>query len=133
MMKKNLFSMKIETITGQVVGKANNYMAVPDGCVGRRIIKNDAIRQYERSFLRQCVVYKKKLIDRPFCLHIIVYHSSNRYDLDNSLKTVLDCLQYAKAIKDDKLCVRINAEKRIDRNNPRIVFHIEELEPNLFH
>ncbi len=66
-------------------------------------------------------------------MHIIVYHSSNRYDLDNSLKTVLDCLQYAKAIKDDKLCVRINAEKRIDRNNPRIVFHIEELEPNLFH
>ena len=30
-----------ETIFGQVVSKANNYQAVPDGKGGRRIIKSD--------------------------------------------------------------------------------------------
>ena len=122
-----------ETIIGQVIGKANSYMAVPNGSGSRRIIKNEAIRQYERSFFRQCIIYKNKLIDRPFRLYIVVYHSNSRYDLDNSLKTVLDCLQYVKAIKNDSLCVGINAEKRVDRSKPRIVFSIEELEPKLFH
>lgn len=86
-----------ETIFGQVAGKANNYMAVPDGCGGRRIIKNDAIRQYERSFKRQCRIYRDKLIDRAFRLHIVVYYSGTRYDLDNSLKTILDCLQVCES------------------------------------
>ena len=121
-----------ETIIGQVVAKANNYMAVPDGCGGRRIIKNDAIRQYERSFKRQCRIYRDKLIDRAFRLHIVVYYSSTRYDLDNSLKTILDCLQYVKAIKDDNLCMGINAEKRIDRKNPRIVYAIDLIRLNVF-
>lgn len=37
-----------ETILGQVVSKANNYQAVPDGKGGRRIIKSDKMRNYER-------------------------------------------------------------------------------------
>jgi len=30
------------------------------------------------------------------------------------------------------LCIGIKAEKRIDRNHPRIEYGIEELEPKLF-
>ena len=56
----------------------------------------------------------------------------DRYDLDNSLKTILDCLQYVKAITNDSYCVGIVANKHIDRNNPRVAFAIEELEPKLF-
>lgn len=124
--------MITEIIFGQPIGKANNYQAVPDGQGGRRIIKNEKIKAYERSFQRQCKLYRGRGINRPFRLHITVYESSNAYDLDNCLKTVLDCLQYAGAITNDNLCVGIAATKKIDRVHPRIEYAIEELEPKLF-
>lgn len=124
--------MITEIIWGQPIGKANNYQAVPDGQGGKRIIKNEKIRAYERSFNEQCKIYRDRGISCPFRLHITVYESSNAYDLDNCLKTVLDCLQYAGAITNDNLCVGISATKRIDREHPRIEYGIEELEPTLF-
>lgn len=124
--------MENETIYGQVVSKANNYEVGNDKHGGRHIIKSEAIRAYERSFIEQCQVYKNKMIDCHFTLYVAVYESSVRFDLDNALKTLLDCLQMAKAITDDNLCRKIVAEKRIDKNNPRVVFAIEQHEPRLF-
>ena len=121
-----------EVIYGQCPAKANHYQAVPDGNGGRRIIKDDVIRNYERSFATQCRIYRNRLIARPFHLKIDVFYNSLRYDLDNSLKTVLDCLQYAKAIKDDNLCIGIVASKHIDRTRPRIEYSLIETEPTLF-
>ena len=122
---------KTEIIYGQVVSKANNYQVAESG--GRRhIIKSSALREYEKSFLKQCKIYRDRNINRRFKLAITVYESSARYDLDNSIKTVLDCLQYARAISDDKLCVSIDAEKRIDAWNPRVEYSIIEYEPELF-
>lgn len=115
-----------------MVSKANNYMAVPDSAGGRRIIKNESVRAYERTFNDQCRIYRNRGISRPFRLHITVYEGSNAHDLDNSLKTILDCLQYAGAITNDNLCIGINATKKIDRQRPRVVFGIEETEPTLF-
>ena len=123
--------MEKETIFGQCVAKANHYMAV-GGDKGRRIIKDAVLRAYERSFCSQCTIYRNKGINAPFRLIIDVYHSSQRFDLDNSLKTVLDLLQDVGAISNDNLCVGIEATKHIDRDNPRIVFGIEEIEPRLF-
>lgn len=124
--------MDKETIFGQIVSKANNYQAVPDKATGgRRIIVNECVRQYEQSFMDQCRIYKNRGISAPFNLQIDVYESSARYDLDNALKTFLDCLQMVKAITNDNLCVGIHARKHIDRRNPRVVFGIEELEPTL--
>jgi len=122
----------IEIIYGQVIAKANSYQAVPDGQGGRRIIKNDEVRQYKKSFISQCRIYKDRYISRPFRLIVKVFQSSVRFDLDNSLKTILDCLQYAHAIKDDNLCVGIEAEKRIDSRHPRIEYQLVEQEPTLF-
>lgn len=124
--------MEYETIHGQVISKANNYIVAADNSGTRHIVKNDAIRQYESDFVSQCRIYKDRLIDRNFILHIEVFEQSNVYDLDNALKTILDCLQYVKAIVNDNLCVGIHARKHIDRHDPRILFAIEELEPNLF-
>lgn len=124
--------MEQETIFGQVVAKANNYMAVPDKEGGRRIIKSDSVRRYERNFAMQCRAYRGRKINSPFILHINVYQSSWRYDLDNSIKTVLDCLQMVGAITNDNLCTEIRARKGIDRTNPRVVFSIQETQPRLF-
>lgn len=124
--------MKTETIYGQVVSKANNYKVGNDKHGGRYIIKSEEIRAYERSFIEQCQVYKDRKINCRFILYAVVYESSVRYDLDNALKTILDCLQMVGAITDDNLCCKIIAEKRIDKQRPRVVFAIQEQEPNLF-
>lgn len=125
--------MEREIIYGQVVSKANNYEVGNNKHGGRYIIKSEAIRAYERSFIEQCQIYKDRLINCHFTLYVAVYESSVRYDLDNALKTILDCLQMARAITDDNLCRKILAEKRIDRIRPRVVHAIEPHEQNLFY
>lgn len=120
-----------QVIFGQVVSKANNYQ-VAIGKDGKgRIIKSPRLRAYEESFCKQCTIYRNRNIDGHFTLYIAVYESSIRYDLDNALKTILDCLQAVHAIRDDNLCVRIVAEKRLDRRTPRVEFTIKEHEPKL--
>lgn len=119
--------MEIEVIRGQVIAKANHYQAVPGKDGMKRIIKDDKIRAYERTFMQQCRIYRDRGISSRFRLFVRVWHSSERFDLDNSLKTLLDCLQMVGAITDDKLCFQIEAEKKIDRYNPRIEFALLEV------
>ena len=119
--------MEIETIFGQIVAKANHYQAVPGRNGEKRIIKDGKIRAYERSFMRQCAKYRNRRISSRFRLFVRVWHSSVRFDLDNSLKTLLDCLQMVEAITDDKLCFQIEAEKHIDKRNPRVEFALLEV------
>ena len=119
--------MEVEIIHGQIVAKANHYQAVPGKFGKKRIIKDEVIRAYERSFIEQCKVYRNRRIATRFRLFVRVWHSSERFDLDNSLKTLLDCLQMAGAITDDKLCFQIEAEKKLDKYHPRIEFAILEV------
>ena len=44
--------------------------------------------------------------------------------LDNSLKIILDCLQKVNAIKNDNNCIKIVAQKFIDKDRPRIEFKL---------
>lgn len=62
--------MDKETIFGQIVSKANNYMAVPGSNGTRRIIVSESVRNYEKSFRLQCRIYRDRGINRPFNLHI---------------------------------------------------------------
>lgn len=59
---------------------------------------------------------------------------ARRFDLDNSLKTLLDCLQMVNAIVYDKQCFQIEAEKHIDKYHPRIEFALLEVneQKNIF-
>lgn len=123
--------LETETILGQVVSKSNNYQVGDDRGARQHIIKSKEIRNYERSFCEQCTVYKGRDIDRHFTLYVEVYESSVRFDLDNALKTILDCLQQVRAIRNDNLCMKIVAEKHLDKYNPRILFAIQEYEPRL--
>ena len=125
-------NLTYETIYGQIVSKANSYQAVPDKQGGKRIIKNTQIRKYEKSFIKQCSIYKNKQINKPFVLVVHIFESKLTFDIDNGIKTLNDCLQYVGAITDDNLCVGIKATKHIDRGNPRVVFALYELEQQLF-
>lgn len=120
-----------ETIYGEVVAKANHYMSVPGRAGERRIIKDPVIRQYEGNFCRQVSIYRGRNINSRFILFVEVYYQNSQHDLDNSLKTILDCLQYSHVITDDRYCIEIHASKHRAGNNPRVIFAIKELEPKL--
>lgn len=122
--KLDKYYYPVETIPGQIIGKANNYEVVPDGKGGKRLIKNAKIRRYEKLFNFHCTIYRNARIDTHFELRVDVYMCNDHYDLDNSLKTLLDCLQYCGAIVNDNLCRRIVANKRIDPYKPRVEFAI---------
>lgn len=119
--------METEVIHGQIITKSNHYQAVPDKFGAKRIIKDEKIRAYERSFMEQCTKYRNRRISSRFRLFVRVWHGSVHFDLDNSLKMLLDCLQMVSAITDDKLCFQIEAEKRIDKYHPRIEFALLEV------
>lgn len=112
-----------QVIYGVVPSKSNSYRIVTVGGHGA-LAKTDKLKKYEEAFYLQCNKYRNAEIGQ-FRFHLDVYYPSNRADLDNSLKVILDCLQRTKAIKNDRQCVTIHAEKFIDKENPRIEFVIE--------
>lgn len=113
-----------QIIRGQVPLKSNSYRIITIHGHGS-LAKTQATKKYEESFFMQCGL-RNANIDKRFKLTIDVYFSSDRPDLDNSCKVVLDMLQSCKVIKNDRLCSEIHARKLIDKENPRIEFEIVE-------
>lgn len=128
-----------QVIYSTVPSKSNCYKIVKIG--GHfTLAKTSAMKEFEKKFYLQCS-YRNRNIQGFFELYADVYFQSNQPDLDNSLKGLLDCLQGCAAIKNDRNCVKIVANKYIDKNNPRIEFTIVEVggvmrsdsrEPGLF-
>ena len=108
------------TILGNVPSKSNLYMIARN-----RLIKTKRLKEYEDSFYIQLPPALRNLdITGYFEFEIDVFYPSQRADLDNSLKVVLDCLQKTKTIRNDNRCTRIIANKALDKDNPRIEFTI---------
>lgn len=112
-----------QVILGQPPSKSNAYRIITTYGHGS-LAKTQATKKYEESFFMQCGL-RNANIDKRFKLTVDVYFASDRPDLDNSAKVVLDCLQSCKAIKNDRLCSEIHARKLIDKEKPRIEFVIE--------
>lgn len=109
-------------IYGNVPQKSNSYR-IGD----KRLFKTSALTAYEDRFYLQMGAYRNLNIQGFFEFNINVYFPSMRSDLDNALKVCLDCLQRGGAIKNDNRCVKIVAQKFVDKNNPRIEFNINEI------
>lgn len=114
-----------QVILGQPPSKANTYRIITIKGHGS-LCKTPVLKAYEEKFYLQCG-YRNRNISGFFELYVDVYFHSNQPDLDNSLKVVLDCLQSCHAIKNDRNCVKIVANKFIDKLNPRIEFTIVEV------
>ena len=115
------------TIKGTVPSKSNCYKVIKLGnkC---SLGKSKALKDYEKSFFIQLPpALRGLMIDGYFELYIDVFYPSQRSDLDNSLKGVLDCLQMTKTIKNDNKCIKIVAQKAVDKDQPRIEFEIKPL------
>lgn len=112
-----------QTISGNCPSKSNCYRIVTLNGHGS-LAKTKALKDYETTFFMQCGKYRNLNIDNLFEYHCKVYYPSMRTDLDNHCKIVLDAMQKAKVITNDNKCVKIVAEKFIDKENPRIEFKI---------
>lgn len=106
-----------EVIRGTCPSKSNCYRIA-----GNTLVKTDAMKRYEDNFYIQCRQYRNADIQGYFELHVKVFYPNQRADLDNSLKVILDCLQKAKAIRNDNKCIKVIAEKFLDTKDPRIEF-----------
>lgn len=113
----------MQTIYGNCPSKSNCYRVVTIGGHAS-LSKTKALREYEQQFYIQCDKYRNAGIEGYFELHVRVFYPSLRPDLDNSLKVILDCLQHAGAIRNDNRCVKIVAEKFVDKRQPRVEFEI---------
>ena len=113
------------TIYGQVPSKSNGYKIITISGHSS-LAKTKALKDYERKFYLQCPLRGEEIAE-PFAIDMDVYYNSNRPDLDNAFKIVLDCLQLCKAIKNDRYCFEIHARKLVDKVNPRIVLSITKL------
>ena len=113
------------TILGQCPSKSNCYKVIRLDGRGH-LGKTPALVAYEQSFYMQNPLRDKNIAKR-FKFSVDVFYSSDRPDLDNALKILLDCLQRSRTIKNDRLCAEIHARKLIDKQNPRITFVIEDL------
>ena len=112
------------TIPGQVPSKSNTYKVITLNGHGS-LAKQAALKNYETMFYWHLPgQYRGLMIDGPFEIHLRVYFTTMSHDLDNSLKCVLDCLQYTKTIRNDNKCAKIVAEKFIDKENTRIEFRL---------
>lgn len=114
------------TVEGSVPSKSNCYRIYARA--GHATLgKTSALEAYELSFFWQCSV-RNLNIAKPFEFHARVFYPSLRSDIDNSLKVLLDCLQKTKTIKNDNLCVKVVAEKFVDKEKPRVEFKIVTVE-----
>jgi Holliday junction resolvase RusA-like endonuclease len=116
----------VQIIHGTVPSKSNCYKIIHNG-KHSSLAKTPALVRYENLFYIQCNNYRNANIKGYFEFYIDVFYPSQRSDLDNSLKMVLDCLQKVKAIKNDNKCVKIVAQKFLDKLNPRIEFRINAI------
>lgn len=117
----------LQTVKGNTPSKSNCYRIINSG-QHASLCKTDALERYEESFYMQVGKYRNLGIDSLFEFHVRVYYPSMRSDLDNSLKCLLDCLQHTRTITNDNRCIKVVAEKFIDKADPRVEFRIVTVE-----
>jgi len=122
----------MEVIYGKVPSKSNSYKIVTlksrEGKMYSSLAKGKELKEYEKNFYLQISSELRGLeLDGLFEFYVNIYYPSNRLDLDNGMKILLDCLQATRTIKNDNKCVKIVAQKFIDKDRPRVEFEVKEV------
>ncbi len=120
-----------QVIMGNIPSKSNCYKIITFRSKDKEkqhasLAKTSALKKYENDFFIQCNKYRNKNIEGYFQIEVDVYYPTQKSDLDNSLKVLMDCLQKIGAYSNDNRCTRIVANKFLDKERPRIEFEIKE-------
>ena len=115
-----------ERIFGQPPSKPNCYKV---GIIAGHgtLVKQSALSKYEQDFFVQCR-NRDLMLTQFFIINIDVYFRTMASDLDNSFKIILDCLQKCRVIKNDNKCMKIIAQKHVDKENPRVELTLETID-----
>lgn len=112
-------------VHGQLYSKANSRN------VGRNLKTGKLfnVKSPEaQSYTKHCIAQLKKFwedkspITCRIKLGVDIYHSSNRFDLDESL--LMDCLQQSGVIGNDRQIMKKIINKKFDKRDPRCVIII---------
>ncbi len=128
------------TIRGNVPSKSNGYKIITitpkKGRPHSSLAKTDELKRYEEGFYVQIPPGARQQIDSELTVRLRVYYDSWRPDIDGCFKVVLDCLQEAKVIQNDRQVHKIIAEKFKDAHNPRVEItltgYVDVNAPSLF-
>jgi Holliday junction resolvase RusA-like endonuclease len=118
------------TITGQPPRKSNNRRIVTNRRTRRPMLvkSRDALAWMESAQLQipASVKVRAGSADQALAITFWVRYASRRPDL--SVELILDTLQKAGVISDDRYVFETHAFKEIDRDNPGVDILIEESE-----
>tara|TARA_R110000772_G_scaffold16128_1_gene46122 strand:- start:538 stop:930 length:393 start_codon:yes stop_codon:yes gene_type:complete len=110
-------------IEGEPASKSNSRKIVT---FGKRpaLIKSDKARNYEKIFALQCPQLEN-LIEKDVKVELIIYYSSRRPDLDESV--ILDCMQ-GKIYANDRQVKQKYIYWGLDRERARTHVRVSTLE-----
>ena len=113
------------TLSGHLPSMKNGRRAVPcktkEGRRFMRFIRSDEAQGWMETAARELMVVRPKggPITADVTLYAEIYYRSRRSDL--STETLMDTLQLAGVIKNDRQIRRVIAEAFVDKDNPRVV------------
>ena len=112
------------TLHGQLYSKSNNRQLTKN--VKSRNIKSTGARECTKFYLQQLKkIWKgKETLVGSIILTVDIYYPDNRSDLDESL--LMDILQKAGVIKNDRQIKEKHIYHEIDKRNPRCEIIIGE-------
>ncbi len=98
------------------------WRKTPDG------MAKSAVYKESRDLLRD----EFRLVHDGMCtdwvaVEIVEYWPEDKGDVDAPIKGVLDAMQAARVVLDDKQVQIVTAAKRVDADNPRILVRVESL------
>jgi predicted N-formylglutamate amidohydrolase len=117
------------TLDGQLASKSNTRKLVTHRRTGRpMLIKSDRARRVIPLFCDQLGILfgRRPPITGMLSLTARIFYDSNRPDLDESL--LMDILQMAHVITNDRQIIHKAITKGIDPKRPRVECQIEEVE-----
>ena len=119
-----------QTIIGQPYSKANHRgYKKAQSRFGREYLQNVKSTQalgYQNDFLAQICPKLQSPIDYDIILFCDIFYKSRRPDLDESL--IMDCLQKAGIIQNDRLIKEKHIYWNLDPKNPRAQISLVRLD-----